>query len=177
VEKNKKNKTKSKGLLRTFTISGYLFLIIGALIIAPVICPPILGYHTYTVSADYSGLVNPAGSLVYVKSLDMYSAGNLVAVDNQDGDRDVDVQYVESVTEGKIALEDGASVDANQLVGKVVAKTPFFGYLSQLCFSVVGIIVTVIVFVVGIASTTYANILARKEKKQQEQVVNQEEEL
>lgn len=169
MEKNTDNKTKRKGLLRTLTITGYLFLIIGALIIAPAVCPPIFGYDTYTVSADYSGLVNPAGSLVYAKPLDMYSAGNLVAVDNQDGDRDVNVHYVESVTDGKIELEDGASVDANQVVGKVVAKTPFFGYLTQLCFSVVGIIVTVIVFVVGIALTTYANILARKEKKQQEQ--------
>lgn len=160
--KNEESKTERKGLLRTLTITGYVALIIGAFIIAPVVCPPIFGYHTYTVSADYSGLVQPAGSLVYAKSADVYSAGNLVAVDNQDGDRDVDVQYVASVADGKIVLENGSSVDENEVVGRIVAKTPFFGYLSQLCFSVVGIIVTVIIFAVGIGLTTYANILARK---------------
>ena len=165
TEKSPEKEMEKKGLLRTITIIAYALLIVGALIIAPVVCPPIFGYHTYTVSADYSGNVNPSGSLVYAKASDMYSAGNLVAIDNLDGDRDVDVYYVESVKDGKIALEDGSAVEMNQVIGRVVAKTPFFGYLSQLCFSVIGIIVIVIILGMGIGLATYANILARKEKK------------
>lgn len=172
TEKKSEMKTEKKGLCRTLTIIAYGLLIIGLLIIAPVVCPPVFGYHTYTVSKDYSGNVNPSGSLVYAKASDVYNAGNLVAIDNLDDDRDVDVYYVASVAEGGIALESGAVVEQNQIVGRVVAKTPFFGYLSQLCFSVIGIILTVVILGAGIGLATYTNILARKEQKQLQQERN-----
>ena len=162
VQEKKKEK---KGLYRTLTIIGYVFMIVGALIIAPVVCPPVFGYHTYTVAGDYSGQVKQSASLVYVKAADTYSAGNLVAVDNQDGDRDVEVYYIESAADGKVTLEKGNTIDTNQIVGRIVAKTPYFGYLSQLCFSVMGIILTVVIWVIAIVLATFANIIARKEKK------------
>lgn len=156
-----------KQAIRALTVAAYALLIVGLLIIAPVVCPPIFGYHAYTVSEDYSGNINPSGSLVYAKALSGYNTGNIVAVDNLDGDRDVDVYYVKSVQGDEITLEDGDTVGMDQVVGRVAAKTPFFGYLSQLCFTVWGIILTVVILAGGIGLATYANILTRKEKKQQ----------
>ena len=94
-----------KKSIRILTIAAYALLIVGLLIIAPVICPLVFGYHTYTVSEDYSGNMNPSGTLVYAKASSEYNAGNIVAVDNLDGDRDVDVYYVEAVQGDKVTLE------------------------------------------------------------------------
>lgn len=55
---------------------------------------------------------------------------------------------------------EGEIVDA--VAGHVVAKTPFIGYLSQLCFSVVGIIVTVVIFVAGLGCMMYANKISKE---------------
>lgn len=55
---------------------------------------------------------------------------------------------------------EGEIVDA--VAGHVVAKTPFIGYLSQLCFSVVGIIVTVLIFVAGLGCMMYANKISKE---------------
>lgn len=155
-----------KKSIRILTIAAYALLIVGLLIIAPVICPLVFGYHTYTVSEDYSGNMNPSGTLVYAKASSEYNAGNIVAVDNMDGDRDVDVYYVEAVQDGKVTLEGGDTVGLDQVAGRVAAKTPVFGYLSQLCFTVWGIILTVVLFAAGIGMATYANILTRRGKKE-----------
>lgn len=155
-----------KKSIRILTIAAYALLIVGLLIIAPVICPLVFGYHTYTVSEDYSGNMNPSGTLVYAKASSEYNAGNIVAVDNMDGDRDVDVYYVEAVQDGKVTLEGGDTVDMDQVAGRVAAKTPGFGYLSQLCFTVWGIILTVVLFAAGIGMAAYANILTRRGKKE-----------
>ncbi len=155
-----------KKSIRILTIAAYALLIVGLLIIAPVICPLVFGYHTYTVSEDYSGNMNPSGTLVYAKASSEYNAGNIVAVDNLDGDRDVDVYYVEAVQDGKVTLEGGDTVDMDQVAGRVAAKTPFFGYLSQLCFTVWGIILTAVLFAAGIGMAAYANILTRRGKKE-----------
>ncbi len=155
-----------KKSIRILTIAAYALLIVGLLIIAPVICPLVFGYHTYTVSEDYSGNMNPSGTLVYAKASSEYNAGNIVAVDNMDGDRDVDVYYVEAVQDGKVTLEGGDTVDMDQVAGRVAAKTPFFGYLSQLCFTVWGIILTAVLFAAGIGMAAYANILTRRGKKE-----------
>ena len=155
-----------KKSIRILTIAAYALLIVGLLIIAPVICPLVFGYHTYTVSEDYSGNMNPSGTLVYAKASSEYNAGNIVAVDNLDGDRDVDVYYVEAVQDGKVTLEGGDTVDVDQVAGRVAAKTPFFGYLSQLCFTVWGIILTAVLFAAGIGMAAYANILTRRGKKE-----------
>lgn len=152
--------------VRALTIAAYALLIVGALIVAPVVCPPVFGYHTYTVSEDFSGNMNPSGTLVYVKALSGYNMGNIVAVDHPDEARAVDVYYVGAVQGDKITLEDGDTVDADQVIGRVAAKTPFIGYLSQLCFNVWGIILTVGIFAVGIGMAAYANFRIRKEKKQ-----------
>lgn len=155
-----------KKSIRILTIAAYALLIVGLLIIAPVICPLVFGYHTYTVSEDYSGNMNPSGTLVYAKASSEYNAGNIVAVDNMDGDRDVDVYYVEAVQDGKVTLEGGNTVDMDQVAGRVAAKTPGFGYLSQLCFTVWGIILTAVLFAAGIGMAAYANILTRRGKKE-----------
>ncbi len=155
-----------KKSIRILTIAAYALLIVGLLIIAPVICPLVFGYHTYTVSEDYSGNMNPSGTLVYAKASSEYNAGNIVAVDNMDGDRDVDVYYVEAVQDGKVTLEGGDTVDMDQVAGRVAAKTPGFGYLSQLCFTVWGIILTAVLFAAGIGMAAYANILTRRGKKE-----------
>ena len=155
-----------KKSIRILTIAAYALLIVGLLIIAPVICPLVFGYHTYTVSEDYSGNMNPSGTLVYAKASSEYNAGNIVAVDNMDGDRDVDVYYVEAVQDGKVTLEGGDTVDMDQVAGRVAAKTPGFGYLSQLCFAVWGIILTAVLFAAGIGMAAYANILTRRGKKE-----------
>ena len=147
-----------KRSIRALTIMAYALLIVGLLIIAPVVCPPVFGYHTYTVSEDYSGNMKPFGTLVYVEALSGYNTGNIVAVGNPDGGRDVDVYYVGSVQGGKITLEEGDTVDVDQVAGRVVAKTPFFGYLSRLCFSTGGIILTAALFAVGIGLAAYGNI-------------------
>lgn len=41
-------------------------------------------------------------------------------------------------------------------------KTPFIGYLSQLCFSAVGIIVTVVIFAAGVAIMMYVNKISKE---------------
>lgn len=153
-----KNVQDGKKSVRFLTIAAYALLLVGLLIIAPVVCPPVFGYHTYTVSEDYSGNMNPSGTLVYAKASGGYNAGNIVAVDNLDGDRDVDVYYVEAVQGDKVALEGGGTVGLDQVVGRVAAKTPFFGYLSRLCFSTGGIILTAALFAVGIGLAAYGNI-------------------
>lgn len=155
-----------KQSIRVLTIAAYALLIAGVLIIAPVVCPMVFGYHTYTVSEDFSGNLNPSGTLVYVKASSGYNTGNIVAVNHSEGDRAVDVYYVGAVQGDKITLEDGDTVDADRVIGRIAAKTPFIGYLSQLCFSVWGIILTAVLFAVGIGMATCANILIRKEKQQ-----------
>ena len=57
----------------------------------------------------------------------------------------------------EIALRDGNGVSYKVVKGQVIAKTPFIGYLSQLCFSAVGIIVTVVIFAAGVAIMMYVN--------------------
>lgn len=161
-----KNVQGGKKSVRALTTVAYVLLIAGLLIIAPVVCPLVFGYHTYTVSEDYSGNMNPSGTLVYAKASGGYNAGNIVAVDNLDGDRNVEVYYVEAVQGDKVTLEGGETVGLDQVVGRVAAKTPFFGYLSRLCFTVWGIILTVVIFAAGIGMAAYANVLTRREKKE-----------
>ena len=60
----------------------------------------------------------------------------------------------------EIALRDGNGVSYKVVKGQVIAKTPFIGYLSQLCFSAVGIIVTVVIF--GVAIMMYVNKISKE---------------
>ncbi len=161
---------------RALTTIGYILLIVGLLTIAPVVCPPIFGYHTYTVNSDSTGNVNPLGSLVYTKALDDadYAEGKIVAVENPDTGRAVDVYYV-SANDSGLVLEDGNSTrtaEYSQVKGQVVAKTPYIGYLSQLCFSVVGIVVIVVIFLAAVVCTTAGNIIAKKKKQEIEDSKN-----
>lgn len=59
-------------------------------------------------------------------------------------------------------LVPGMNFHVDAVAGHVVAKTPFIGYLSQLCFSVVGIIVTVVIFVAGLGCMMYANKISKE---------------
>ena len=64
----------------------------------------------------------------------------------------------------EVILIDDLSTDNTYKVvkGQVIAKTPFIGYLSQLCFSAVGIIVTVVIFAAGVAIMMYVNKISKK---------------
>ena len=61
-----------------------------------------------------------------------------------------------------VALRDGNGVSYKVVKGQVIAKTPFIGYLSQLCFSAVGIIVTVVIFAAGVAIMMYVNKISKE---------------
>lgn len=154
---------EKKGMRRTLTILGYACVIIVLLAVLPVVLPPIFGYHTYLNGTDTTGLISKHGSVVYMKEIDnsAFTEGNIVAV--KAGKRTVDVSYVDS-NDGSdtLTLKNGSSVNYDQVQGKVVAKTPFIGYLSQLCFSAVGIIALVIIFAAGFALMMYVNKISRE---------------
>ena len=164
-ETNKIN--EQKGKRRTVTTLGYVLLIVFLLIVLPVVLPPIFGYHTYTLGNDVTGNISK-GSLVYVKEIDdaSYVEGNIVALE-ADG-RNVDVYYVDAndADAKTLAVRDGSTAAYDQVVGHVVAKTPFIGYLSQLCFSVVGIVLTVVIFIAGLGCMMYANKVSKEVNQQ-----------
>ena len=59
-------------------------------------------------------------------------------------------------------VADGNGVSYKVVKGQVIAKTPFIGYLSQLCFSAVGIIVTVVIFAAGVVIMMYVNKISKE---------------
>lgn len=163
---------EQKGKRRTVTTVGYVLMIVFLLIVLPVVLPPIFGYHTYTVGSDHTGLISKYGSVVYTKAIDesSYVEGNIVAIQTEDKSRDVNVYYVDTndANAKTLAIREGDTASYDQVVGHVVAKTPFIGYLSQLCFSVVGIIVTVIIFAAGLGLMIYANKISKEINQQVE---------
>ena len=169
--KETKTNDEKKGKRRALTISGYALLIVFLLIILPVVLPPIFGYHTYLLGADTTGNIS-TGSLVYIKEIDetSYVEGNIVALKSDEGKRRVDVYYVDSndTDADTLAVRDGGTAAYDEVTGHVVAKTPFMGYLSQLCFSAAGIIVTVIIFAAGLGLTIYANKISRKYNEEEQ---------
>ena len=105
--------------------------------------------------------------LAYLKTIDeaTYKDGNIVAIESADSSaRRVDSYYVDSNDSSakEIALRDGNGVSYKVVKGQVIAKTPFIGYLSQLCFSAVGIIVTVVIFAAGVAIMMYVNKISKE---------------
>lgn len=133
----------------------------------PVVLPPIFGYHTYLSGTDHTGNISKNGSVVYLKTIDeaSYKDGNIVAIESADSSgRRVDSYYVDSNDSSakEIALRDGNGVSYKVVKGQVIAKTPFIGYLSQLCFSAVGIIVTVVIFAAGVAIMMYVNKISKE---------------
>ena len=74
------------------------------------------------------------------------------------------VYYVDGndSTAQTITLRDGDTAAYDKIAGKVVAKTPLIGYLSQLCFSVAGIVVTVLIFAAGLGMMMYANKIGKE---------------
>lgn len=144
-----------------------MLVIVALLTVLPVVLPPIFGYHTYLSGTDHTGNISKNGSVVYLKTIDeaSYKDGNIVAIESADSSgRRVDSYYVDSNDSSakEIALRDGNGVSYKVVKGQVIAKTPFIGYLSQLCFSAVGIIVTVVIFAAGVAIMMYVNKSARK---------------
>lgn len=155
-----------KGKRRMFTAFGYVLMIVFLLTVLPVVLPAIFGYHTHTVGTDATGNISNHGSVVYLKAVDKdsYTEGNIVAVHESDSSRDVDVYYVDGndSTAQTITLRDGDTAAYDKIAGKVVAKTPLIGYLSQLCFSVAGIVVTVLIFAAGLGMMMYANKIGKE---------------
>ena len=146
---------------------GYVLVIVALLTVLPVVLPPIFGYHTYLSGTDHTGNISKYGSVVYLKTIDeaTYKDGNIVAIESADSSaRRVDSYYVDSNDSSakEIALRDGNGVSYKVVKGQVIAKTPFIGYLSQLCFSAVGIIVTVVIFAAGVAIMMYVNKISKE---------------
>ena len=160
------NIEEHKGKRRTLTILGYALMIVFLLIVLPVVLPPIFGYHTHTMGTDTTGNISKYGSVVYVMEIDdsTYAEGNIVAVQTAEKSRDVDVYYVDANNTElhTLNVRTGDTVAYDQIAGKVVAKTPFIGYLSQLCFSVLGIIVTIIIFAAGLGLMMYVNKISKE---------------
>ena len=164
---NNQTVDEKKGKRTGLTILGYALVIVALLIVLPVVLPPIFGYHTYLSGTDHTGNISKYGSVVYMKEIDetSYKDGNIIAVESADSsNRTVDEYYVDSndTSSKAIALRYGSSVSYDQVKGHVVAKTPFIGYLSQLCFSVVGIIVTIIIFAAGLGIMMYVNKISKE---------------
>lgn len=157
---------EQKGKRRTLTILGYALMIVFLVIVLPVVLPPIFGYHTHTVGTDTTGNISRYGSLVYLKEIDdtAYAAGNIVAVQTTEGSRKVDVHYVESndTATKTLTVDSGDTVAYEQIMGKVAAKTPFIGYLSQLCFFALGIVVTIVIFAAGLGLMMYVNKISKE---------------
>lgn len=153
------------------TIVAYMLMAAVLLTVLPVVCPLIFGIHTYNVSSDTTGLASQKGSVVYTKNIGGadYIAGNIIAI-TKDDSQAVDVYYVDSNDSSSetLTLRNGVSENYNRAVGKVVAKTPFVGYLTQLCYSVTGVIIIAIIFTVGLALMIVSNSLAKRVDKKLE---------
>lgn len=163
---NRPQVEEKKGKRRTLTVLGYALMIVFLLIVLPVVLPAIFGYHTYTVGSDATGNISKYGNVVYLKAVsnDSYDEGNIVAVQESDSSRKVDVYYVDAndTAAQTLAIREGETVSYEQIAGKVVAKTPFIGYLSQLCFSAAGIIVTILIFAAGLGLMMYVTRSAKR---------------
>lgn len=158
-------KKKKRGLPLALTIVAYALIIVVLLAVAPVLCPAVFGYQTRLVGSDQSGKVGTKGTVVYAKEVDSIQNGNLIAIDLGKDDKSVLVNYVAGEETDGIMLEGGEKVEKDAIVGKIAAKTPFIGYLCQLCFSVIGIIILVLVFLIALAMMIIANGIAKKENQ------------
>lgn len=149
---------------RALTVAGYLCLTIVLLAVIPVFLPQVFGYQTYLVSADTTKQVSEPKTLVYVEDMDnaAYEAGNIVAV-LSDKTKRVDVYTVAS-NDGKEALtmKSGEKVQYDKVAGHVAAKLPFVGFLGQICFSIIGMIILVVIAVMAIIFLTYGNKIAKE---------------
>ena len=153
-----KAENRKKGAL---TVAGYLCLTIVLLAVIPVFLPQFFGYRytTYLVSTDTTKQVSEPKTLVYVENMDnaAYEAGNVVAVFS-DKTKRVDVYTVAS-NDGKETL---TMKSGEKVAGHVAAKLPLVGFLGQICFSIVGMIALVIIFVMAIAFLTYRNKIEKE---------------
>ena len=158
-----KAENRKKGAL---TVAGYLCLTIVLLAVIPVFLPQFFGYRytTYLVSTDTTKQVSEPKTLVYVENMDnaAYEAGNVVAVFS-DRTKRVDVYTVAS-NDGKetLTMKSGEKVQYEKVAGHVAAKLPLVGFLGQICFSIVGMIALVIIFVMAIVFLTMEIKLQKK---------------
>ena len=166
---NNNNQTvdEKKGKRIGLTILGYALVIVAIIIVIPVVVQPFFGFNTYLSGTDNRLNNSKNGSVVYLKTIDeaSYKDGNIVAIESADSSgRRVDSYYVDSNDSSakEIALRDGKGVSYKVVKGQVIAKTPFIGYLNQLCFSAVGIIVTVVIFAAGVAIMMYVNKISKE---------------
>ena len=168
---NTTEKPKQKnGVIRTFTVLGYVLIIVFCLMVAPIVLPPIFGYHTYYCKSDTSGLINTSlWSLVYAKEVDATSLsdGNLIGV-LEDDHRNVTAYYVESnnASAETIATEMGNTVSYDSIVGRIVAKTPFMGLLCGIVFlGPVGIVIAVLILLLGIFFMIKSNKMKKAQRE------------
>ena len=156
-----------KGIRLFVTILAYVFFVVAAVAVLPVVLPMIFGYQTHTVSIDTTGTVNQVSSVVYTdkSAASELVDGNVVALELEDGKK-VKVCYVSSnnTEDQTITLRTNEVVAYDKVVGHVVAQTPFIGVLTQLCDAVLGIAFVVFVFIVGVVLAIIANRLVVKAK-------------
>lgn len=163
---NEKVYDNKKGLRIVFTIFAYVFFIFTAVAVLPVVCPLVFGYHTYAVSSDHTsnGVVS-GSSVVYTDktATDLINGGAYVAINSSDSKK-VRVYTVgaNNVGDSTITLNTKEVVNYDQVVGKVVAKTPFVGLFTQLCNTIPGIILIAFIFIVGVILTIVANKMVVK---------------
>lgn len=166
---NSNEADNKKGLRIVTTIFAYLFFIVTAIAVLPTVLPMIFGYRTHNVNYDVTGQASQTFSVVYTdksEAADLVS-GNIVALETNEGKK-VKVSYVDANnTETKTITtrtKDGITeeVSYDKVVGHVVAKTPFVGILTQLCFTIPGIIFVAVIFVIAVVLAIVSNKMVAK---------------
>lgn len=167
----KQAKKKKKGAWGVVVLLAYLLMIVAIFMLVPILCPMILGYQTKNVNDDSTGQISPYGSVVYVKTIDCdnFIDGNIIAVESDDNF--VDVHFVDKNNKGeeKITLRNGKTVDYDDVVGKVAAKTPFIGYLTQFCRDITGYAIAGGMLLAGVILMAVKNGADKKRNKKEEE--------
>ena len=158
---------KSAGLF--LLIISYVFFLVVAVAVMPVVLPKIWGYHAHTVKNDTTGMVSQVSSVVYTNDTAIKSlvGADPIAV-SFDGSKEVTVCRVSknNIDDQTITItlvsDEGVKTDEvvnyDKVVGYVVAYTPFIGVLTHLCDSIMGCIFVGLLVVVGVV----LNIVSKK---------------
>lgn len=159
---------RKKGLRNLLTAITYTLLVFILLSVLPVVVPMIFGYKSMIAGKDTTGLVSN-GSVVYVKDVDCTElvSGNIFVAKTDSVNDKVTVYYVGANDRDARALtaRNGENVAYYLVKGRVEAKTPIVGYLSQLCYSAIGIVVLVLAAVVMIVLSIVGNKLGKDVSK------------
>lgn len=161
--------SKKKNIKNVVTVICYVLLIFILLSVLPVLAPKIFGYNTMLVGNDTTGLVSTNGSVVYVKEVDCtgLESGNIFAAKTDSASDKVTIYYVgaNNIDTRTLTARNGESVAYYLVNGQVAAKTPFIGYVCQLCYSAAGIICLVIAGAVIVVLSIIGNKLGKDVSK------------